>query len=121
MRELALTRREIILATGISRRTLNSYLAGENRSLYRMDKLRDLSLALGWTPDSLKRVLVGEDPVDAHQPVDTDPSSSPEALLRFLLDELVRLRTEQNDLSRRIEDLRRELTENSRDGTPRTA
>jgi hypothetical protein len=115
MRELALTKSELIRASGVSQSTLDSYMAGEARKSHRLDKLRDLSLALGWTPDSLERVLAGEDPVDAHQPVDIDPSSSPETLMRFMLDELVRLKMEQNDLNRRIDELRRVLGQMSTD------
>jgi hypothetical protein len=59
--ELLLTKAELIRASGISDKTLAGYLAG--KPVRRDDKRRDLCAALGWTPDSIDRVLDGQPPL----------------------------------------------------------
>jgi hypothetical protein len=57
MAELKLRKAELQRASDVSTETLDAYLAGEARAKFRTDKLRDLSVALGWTPDSVERLL----------------------------------------------------------------
>lgn len=49
-------------AGGLDYRTLQNVLDGQG--ITRADKRRSLSVALGWTEDSIDRVLRGEDPRD---------------------------------------------------------
>lgn len=57
-----LIKAEVLRASEMSGTTLDGYISGRARAKYRPDKLRDLSLALGWTGGSLQRVLEGGDP-----------------------------------------------------------
>jgi hypothetical protein len=113
IRALSLTKSELLRESGMSRETLDSYFAGIPHKRHCPDKLRDLSVALQWTPDSLKRLLEGGEPIEA-RPADA-------VVGRFLLEELTRLRVEHDDLRRRIENLPREMSRPARDDTPRTA
>lgn len=56
--KLKLTKAELIRASGVSDKTLNGYLAGQ--PIKRADKARELCAALGWTPDSIDRLLAGK-------------------------------------------------------------
>lgn len=49
------TKAEIIRLSGVSDKTLDGYMAG--KPIVRKDKMRDLCAALGWTPDSIDRLL----------------------------------------------------------------
>ena len=60
---LAVTKAELLRASGLSQTTLDGYLAGAPRTKYRADKVRDLCIAVGWTSDSIERILQGEEPV----------------------------------------------------------
>ena len=55
------TRSELWRAAGIDRNTGTKVLRGERVSL---NTLRALSVALGWSPDSLERVGNGEPPIE---------------------------------------------------------
>jgi Helix-turn-helix domain len=61
--ELMVTTAELSRASNVSRSTIDEYAAGTLRNKWRPDKVRDLCLALGWTPDSFQRVLDGETPL----------------------------------------------------------
>jgi hypothetical protein len=58
--ELAVTKAELIRKSGVSFKTLDGYLNGE--PIQRRDKRRDLCIALGWTTDSIDRILQGLEP-----------------------------------------------------------
>lgn len=58
---LRITKAEFIERSGISDKTLNRYLAGE--PIKRVDKERELCAALGWTDDSVQRILEGGEPI----------------------------------------------------------
>jgi hypothetical protein len=60
---LHVTKAEIIRKSGVSDKTLDGYIEG--KPIRRRDKARDLCLALGWTPDSIDRILGGELPREA--------------------------------------------------------
>lgn len=62
MDELQITKAELLRSSGWTGTTLAEYLDGRPRTKWRADKLRDLSVALGWSGDYLDRVLRGEDP-----------------------------------------------------------
>lgn len=61
MDELRLTKAMLIRAAGVSDKTLNGYLVGQ--PIKRRDKLWALADALRWTPDSIDRILAGDEPV----------------------------------------------------------
>lgn len=61
--ELRLTNAEVQRRSGVSDKTLTGYLNGE--PIRRADKARGLCEALGWTPDSIDRILDGDEPVVA--------------------------------------------------------
>lgn len=63
MSQLSLSKAEVIRASGVSDKTLAGYLAGQ--PIVRPDKRRGLCDALGWTPDSIDRILNGDPPIDA--------------------------------------------------------
>lgn len=58
--ELSLLLSEVQRAAGISDKTLTGYMAG--RPIVRADKRRGLCAALGWSDDSIARILRGDDP-----------------------------------------------------------
>lgn len=58
--ELSLTKAEVIEASGVSDKTLAGYMAGQR--IARADKRRNLCAALGWTRDSIDRILAGGEP-----------------------------------------------------------
>lgn len=58
--DLSLTKAEVIRRSGVSAKTLDGYITGN--AIRRRDKERDLALALGWTSDSVRRILVGGEP-----------------------------------------------------------
>lgn len=63
MEQLMLKKAEVRRrAGGLDYRTLQNVLDGQG--ITRADKRRSLSVALGWTEDSIDRVLRGEDPRD---------------------------------------------------------
>jgi hypothetical protein len=57
--ELRWTLAEAIEASGVSDKTLTGYMDGQ--PIKRRDKKRDLCEAIGWAPDSIERLLRGED------------------------------------------------------------
>lgn len=61
MKELRVTKAEVIRASKISDKTLDGYLAG--RPIKREDKARGLCIALQWSLDSIDRILAGDEPV----------------------------------------------------------
>lgn len=92
--DLRLTKAELIRRSGISAKTVSRYLAGE--PIVRRDKERALCAAVGWSPDSVERILAGGDPVEA---VETEPSKS----LQQVVDELV---AQVDALEREVAELR---------------
>lgn len=58
--EMSLLLSEVQRAAGISDKTLTGYMLG--RPIVRADKRRGLCAALGWTDDSIARILRGEEP-----------------------------------------------------------
>lgn len=62
--ELKMSKRELQERSGISDKSLKAYMAGA--PIRYPSKQRDLCLALGWTIDSIDRLLRGEPPVVAN-------------------------------------------------------
>lgn len=60
IRQMRLSKAELIRASGVSYKTLERYMAGE--PIVRRDKERDLLLALRWPPDAFDRIRAGEPP-----------------------------------------------------------
>lgn len=58
--ELKLSQRELVERSGVSSSTWRSLAAGA--PVRRNDKVRGICIALGWTPDSIDRILAGEEP-----------------------------------------------------------
>lgn len=73
--DLHLLQVEVQRAAGISDKTLSGYIAG--KPVVRPDKRRGLCRALGWTDDSITRMVRGDEPeLRADEPVsDTDYNS----------------------------------------------
>jgi hypothetical protein len=90
---------EFTRASGVSFKTLKRYMAGE--PIVRIDKRRDLTAALGWTSDSIDRILAGESPIVA------PPTGKASGVLGLMpLDEQVRrLRLEQLELVAEVREL----------------
>lgn len=65
--ELKLTNAEVLRRSGLSYKTLARYLEG--KPIRRRDKERGLCEALGWTTDSIARILRGEEPEEALRPL----------------------------------------------------
>lgn len=85
MDELGLTKAELIRRSGVSQKTLDAYLDGQ--PIVRVDKKRGLCEALRWMPNSIDRLLAGEDPVS----ISAEPSLS-----ELELTERVKALEEQN-------------------------
>ena len=62
MAALRMTKAEVIRGSKVSGKTLDGYLAGQ--PIVRRDKARELCRTLGWTPDSIDRILRGESPAE---------------------------------------------------------
>lgn len=89
--ELGLTQTQLARDAQASDRTIGALERAE-QARYHAATLRSVAVALGWTPDSVERILAGDEPVDA-------PSRDPNVDLLPLI----------FDLQRRVEVLEREL------------
>jgi len=105
MSELGLTSSELDVASGIGEAAIDRYIAGYGRKHHRVPKLHALSLALWWTPDSAERVLERGEPIEADKPP-VESNGKPHA---WLIDEVVRLRLQNEDLTQRLDHLQRRL------------
>lgn len=76
--DLALSKAEVIRQSGVSDKTLTGYINGN--PIKRPDKRRELCLALGWTPDSIDRLLAGNEPKELDAAPMTDLSKRFDAL-----------------------------------------
>lgn len=105
--ELLMSKAELIEKSGVSDKTLKAYLAGE--PIRRMDKRRDLALALGWTADSINRVLEGGTPVLANGGEDLHPGGDRVDVLASAVaemrQEMATYRAEVSDLLAQMESL----------------
>lgn len=61
IRELGLTKAEVIRRSGVSDVSLNGYIDGQ--PIKRADKRKGLCAALGWAPESIDAVRAGGEPV----------------------------------------------------------
>lgn len=87
--ELQLTQPELAAASGTTDRLIRGIELGESRDRHPAT-YRAISVALGWTGDSIDRILAGKDPVMAEDEPDAD-SARDEVLLRLdRLESLVR-------------------------------
>lgn len=100
--DLGLTKAEVIRTSGVSAKTLDGYLAGE--PIVRPDKRRGISDALGWTRDSIARVLAGDEPLEIGQ---VAPSTGAQEAWTAVQDELAALR-------KQVEALRQEVAKQRR-------
>lgn len=80
MDELGISRAELQRQANISDKTMARYLDGE--PIIRKDKRYDLARALGWTPNSIDRMLDGEAPTLEEPPLDEDRIAREFRLLR---------------------------------------
>lgn len=71
--ELNLLNAEVQRMANISDKTLTGYIAG--KPIVRADKRRGICTALGWSSDSIARLLRGEDPVVVATPGGSEPVS----------------------------------------------
>lgn len=65
--ELGFTQAELAVESGVSEPTIR-VIETARRGSYQRATLRAIAQALGWTPDSLDRILRGEEPVEAGKP-----------------------------------------------------
>lgn len=94
--ELGLTQLELAIASGVSESTIRSIEVGGRGRRPQARTLRDLSQALGWTPDSLR---TGE-PQSAGQFPAWD-GMTPEEKLDWLEREVAELKAERGNGARR--------------------
>lgn len=66
--ELGWTQVELARQSGVSSFTVQRMCSDDEGQTYRLDSRRRVASALGWTPDSIDRVLRGEPPVEVAQP-----------------------------------------------------
>lgn len=86
--DMHLTQTMLAREARTSDRTIGALERAEHGT-YQASTLRSISIALGWTPDSIDRVLAGEQPVEA-----TDNAAAPDlaAQVAILQRELAELR-----------------------------
>lgn len=101
--ELQLTQAEAIRRSGVSDKTLTGYMDG--KPIHRRDKRRGLCQALGWTPDSIDRILDGLDPLPADDPA-TYPDPGLEARVSELERRYARLLEDHRHLQAEVAELR---------------
>lgn len=80
MARLMISKAELIERSGVSFKTLAGYLSGA--PIRRIDKRRDLALALMWEPDAIDRILRNEMPIELGQADKRLPDD--DALRRYL-------------------------------------
>ena len=95
---LGLTVQDLIELTGLTRPGLAPLLRGERRK-YQERLTLPVCRALKWTPDSIERLLSGEDPIEL------EPVVQP--------DELAAVRAQVGELSRMVADLAATVTAHS--------
>lgn len=61
MTHQAMSQAELVEASGVSHPTVRAVMHGKPGN-YRPDRLQKISRALGWTPDSIHRILAGGEP-----------------------------------------------------------
>jgi transcriptional regulator with XRE-family HTH domain len=71
MRSLAMSQADLVRASGVSDTTVRPVMNGKPGN-YRPESLRRISLALGWTAESIEEVLGGGEPTIA-RPTATAP------------------------------------------------
>jgi hypothetical protein len=77
MDELAWDQATLVRVSGLSDPFVRGMMNGTPRGSPRPANLRRLAIGLGWTPDSIDRLLAGEDPVEngTQLPNHTDPQA----------------------------------------------
>jgi transcriptional regulator with XRE-family HTH domain len=63
MTQLAMDQQDVVNVSGVSRGTVGPILNGEGGN-YRPKNLAKICAALGWTPDSIDRILEGREPAE---------------------------------------------------------
>lgn len=114
MNELEMTIPELVKASGVTRETLNGYIAG--KQIKRPDKRRDLCRALRWRQESIDLILRGEEPIvrDELDDVGVAGHGGSEGWPKFLEDEFRALEDKVNRLESRIEEVRQMLLASAR-------
>ena len=85
---LGLLKTEVQKTAGVSDKTLNGYIAG--KPIVLANKRRGLCAALRWAPDSIDRLLRGEDPVELADEPSPDLAEDVK-ILRQQVSHLIRL------------------------------
>ena len=109
IRELGMTKAEVIRVSGVSFKSLAAYLEGA--PIVRPDKARGLARALRWPPDAIDRLLAGEDPATFDEP--TPPPAAPAQQTPEYLALAAEVEELRTSLAELTEELRRVLGDDS--------
>jgi transcriptional regulator with XRE-family HTH domain len=107
MADLVIDQAELARRADVSDATVRALMRARPRGEPRPNNLRKVSAALGWTPDSIDRILAGDDPVDAMPP---QPADELRESVRDLASQVDEIQRGQETLSRETREQLAELT-----------